>query len=70
MKSQELEGTTICESEERMKRKLGSIIALLSLPAAAALGGTSSRYHIIKKIKGPGTGGWDYVTVDQLARRV
>ena len=29
-----------------------------------------SRYHIIKNIKGPGTGGWDYVTVDQLARRV
>jgi DNA-binding beta-propeller fold protein YncE len=53
-----------------MKRKLASIVALLSVAAAAALGGTSSGYHIIKKIKGPGTGGWDYVTVDQLARRV
>jgi YVTN family beta-propeller protein len=29
-----------------------------------------SGYHIIKKVTVPGAGGWDYVTVDDIGRRV
>jgi DNA-binding beta-propeller fold protein YncE len=53
-----------------MKRKVALITVVLSLAAAAALGAGSSGYHITKKVPIPRTGGWDYVTVDESARRV
>jgi DNA-binding beta-propeller fold protein YncE len=53
-----------------MKHKLALFTVTLGLVAAAALAGPQSGYHIIKRVPVPGTGGWDYVTVDDAARRV
>lgn len=53
-----------------MKRNFALFTATLGLVAAAALAAPPSGYHIIKKVTVPGTGGWDYVTVDEAARRV
>jgi YVTN family beta-propeller protein len=53
-----------------MKRNFALFIATLGLVAAAALAAPPSGYHIIKRVAVPGTGGWDYVTVDEAARRV
>jgi len=41
---------------------------LLSLLAASAQ--TAGGYHVIKKIPIPGEGSWDYLTVDESARRL
>ena len=51
-----------------MNRKLRLMILILgcTLPAAAASGG----YSIVKKIPIPGQGSWDYLTVDEAARRL
>ena len=38
--------------------------------AAAPQAAGPSGYHLIKKIKLGGTGGWDYLTVDQATHRV
>jgi len=46
------------------------LAAILGLVAIAALAAPQSGYHIIKKVPVPGTGGWDYVTVDGGGRRV
>jgi DNA-binding beta-propeller fold protein YncE len=44
--------------------------ALFMLTVAAYPAVSSENYHIIKKIRVPGTGSWDYVTVDEGARRL
>jgi YVTN family beta-propeller protein len=46
------------------------LAGFLSLVTMAALAAPPSGYHIIKKVPIPGAGGWDYVTVDDAARRV
>src|SRR5258708_24722208 len=53
-----------------MKRNLALLAAILGLVATAALATPQSGYHVIKKVSVPGTGGWDYVTVDEVGRRV
>ena len=53
-----------------MKRNLAFLAAILGLAATATLAAPQSGYHIIKKVQVPGTGGWDYVTVDEAGRRV
>ena len=53
-----------------MKRNLTLLAAFLGLIATAAQAASPSGYHIIKKVPIPGVGGWDYVTVDDAARRV
>jgi YVTN family beta-propeller protein len=55
---------------EKMKRYFATLAAILGLVAVAALAAPPTGYHIIKKVTVPGTGGWDYVTVDEAARRV
>lgn len=52
-----------------MKHKSGILTVVLTLAALSAFG-ASSGYHLLKKVTVPGTGGWDYVTVDADARRV
>ncbi len=52
-----------------MKHKSTILTAALALAALSALG-ASSGYHLLKKVTVPGAGGWDYVTVDEAARRV
>lgn len=53
-----------------MKHNFALFTATLGLVAASALAVPPSGYHIIKKVPIPGAGGWDYVTVDDAARRV
>jgi YVTN family beta-propeller protein len=53
-----------------MKRNFAIFAVLLSVVAATVMGAPSSGYHIIKKVTIPGAPGWDYVTVDDAARRV
>lgn len=53
-----------------MKRNFLLLGATLSLIATVVLAAPPSGYHIIKKVVVPGAGGWDYVTVDDAARRV
>ena len=53
-----------------MKRNFIMLAGFLSLAVAASLAAPPSGYHIIKKVPIPGAGGWDYVTVDDAARRV
>jgi YVTN family beta-propeller protein len=55
---------------EKMKRNLAMLAAVLVLTAIAASAAPSSGYHVIKKVAVPGTGSWDYVTVDDANRRV
>lgn len=51
-----------------MTTRCALVILLLGVAAIAApsLGG----YHLLKKIPVPGDGGWDYLTVDEAARRL
>jgi YVTN family beta-propeller protein len=53
-----------------MKRNFALLAAILGVVTTAALAAPQSGYHIVKKVKVPGTGGWDYVTVDEAGRRV
>jgi YVTN family beta-propeller protein len=53
-----------------MKTKFALITAALGLAAMLVSAAPPSGYHVIKKVVVPGTGGWDYVTVDADARRV
>jgi len=53
-----------------MKRNFTMYTAILGLLAITTLAATPSAYHVIKKVTVPGTGGWDYVTVDEVGRRV
>jgi YVTN family beta-propeller protein len=55
---------------EKMKRNFALCTAILGLFALTALAAPPSGYHVIKKVTVPGTGGWDYVTVDEAGRRV
>jgi YVTN family beta-propeller protein len=48
-----------------MKKFLGLLICSIPLLTFAAVD-----YQTLKKVPVPGTGGWDYVTVDSTARRV
>jgi YVTN family beta-propeller protein len=48
-------------------KALLALVLFLSLFTAAA---QTSGYHIIKKIPIPGEGGWDYLTIDESARRL
>jgi len=60
----------IIGEKEKMKRYFTLLTAFLGLVATVALAAPPSGYHIIKKVPIPGAGGWDYVTVDDAARRV
>jgi YVTN family beta-propeller protein len=55
---------------EKMRRTFAVFTVILGLAAMATLAAPPSGYHIIKKVPVPGTGGWDYVTVDEPGRRV
>ena len=46
------------------------IVFALSLSLFAASAQTAGGFHVIKKIPVPGDGGWDYLTVDESARRL
>jgi YVTN family beta-propeller protein len=46
------------------------VVVALSLSLFAASAQTTSGYHITKKIPVAGQGGWDYLTVDESARRL
>ncbi len=50
-----------------MKRGKVILAAVLGL---ATLGANSVGYHFFKKVALPGAGGWDYLTVDEAARRL
>jgi YVTN family beta-propeller protein len=52
-----------------MKRILASLFALAAF-APAVVVAQKPGYHVIKKVSIPGTGGWDYVYVDEVNRRV
>ena len=49
-------------------KKLPATILLLGL--IASLASSRDNYHLVKKIPVPGTGSWDYLTVDESARRL
>jgi DNA-binding beta-propeller fold protein YncE len=51
-------------------KTLPLLIFTLSLSLLAASAQTSGGYHVIKKIPIPGEGSWDYLTVDESARRL
>jgi DNA-binding beta-propeller fold protein YncE len=55
------------EGAATMKRAKIILAALLGL---ATLGVGSTGYHVFKKVALPGAGGWDYLTVDEAARRL
>jgi YVTN family beta-propeller protein len=46
------------------------LIFALSLSLLAASAQTAGGYHVLKKIAIPGEGSWDYLTVDESARRL
>lgn len=52
-----------------MNSRFVSVGALLGLFALTALG-AAVNYSLAKKVAVPGTGGWDYVSVDEANRRV
>ena len=51
-------------------KTLPLLIFTLSLSLLAASAQTAGGYHVIKKIPIPGEGSWDYLTVDESARRL
>lgn len=51
-----------------MKRML--MMALVSATLLASLAGAATNYELLKKVAVAGAGGWDYVIVDEAARRV
>lgn len=55
---------------EKMRRNFAVLAAILGLVSAATSAAPQSGYHLIKKVPVSGAGGWDYVTVDESARRV
>lgn len=52
---------------EALLKKLATVL-LLAVMAHPAF--SSDDYHLVKKIAIPGTGSWDYLTVDEAARRL
>src|SRR5579863_2631270 len=57
-----------CDGGKR-KMQRGKII-LAAVLALASLAANSTGYHVFKKVALPGAGGWDYLTVDESARRL
>src|SRR4029077_4327419 len=55
-------------SSFKLNPSLLSFLVLLTLLSPSALG--AGNYRIIKKIPIPGQGGWDYLIVDESARRL
>ena len=51
-----------------MKRLL--MMSLVSATLFASLAGATTKYELLKKVAVAGAGGWDYVIVDEAARRV
>lgn len=49
-------------------KRLASALLLVALGTCSAL--ASENYHIIKKIPVPGSGSWDYLTIDEGNRRL
>ena len=49
-------------------KKLAAMVLLLGVMAHPAF--SADDYHLLKKIPIPGTGSWDYLTVDESARRL
>lgn len=47
-----------------------TLTTLLLIALATGARGAGPGYHLVKTIPVPGNGGWDYVTVDDAARRV
>jgi DNA-binding beta-propeller fold protein YncE len=45
-------------------------IILAAVLGLASLGANATGYHVFRKIALPGAGGWDYLTVDEAARRL
>jgi DNA-binding beta-propeller fold protein YncE len=63
----EIPGTVFSPQEGLLKTL---IVFALSLSLFAASAQTAGGFHVIKKIPVPGDGGWDYLTVDESARRL
>jgi YVTN family beta-propeller protein len=53
-----------------MKHKFALLVLFASFFMTSALAASPSGYRLLKKVSVPGSGGWDYVTVDESARRV
>src|SRR5258707_10334728 len=51
-----------------MKRFL--MMSLVSATLLASLAGAATNYELLKKVAVAGAGGWDYVIIDEAARRV
>jgi DNA-binding beta-propeller fold protein YncE len=51
-----------------MKRLL--MLSLVSATLLASLAGAATNYELLKKVAVAGAGGWDYVIIDEAARRV
>lgn len=51
-----------------MKKRIG--VLLLALAVVPFLVAAATNYQLVKKVAVPGTGGWDYVVVDDAGRRV
>jgi YVTN family beta-propeller protein len=51
-------------------RRIAVCLAVVVVFAGAALAAPSGEYAVIKKISIPGTGSWDYLAVDEGARRL
>jgi hypothetical protein len=45
-------------------------LVVLSLPLVVASASSENGYQVTKKIGIPGQGGWDYLTIDEAARRL
>jgi YVTN family beta-propeller protein len=52
-----------------MKSKWITVSTVLALACASAFAATVN-YQLLKKVPVPGAGGWDYLTVDDTARRI
>jgi YVTN family beta-propeller protein len=50
------------------KRTIWSLLVCTALFASAAFAAVN--YQLLKKVAVPGTGGWDYITVDDAGRRI
>jgi hypothetical protein len=49
-------------------RNLAAVLLMLALLVPPTF--SSDDYHVVKKIPLPGAGSWDYLTVDEGARRL
>jgi DNA-binding beta-propeller fold protein YncE len=50
--------------------RIVNLFCLSVLAAATAVAADSAGYRLLKTVPVPGDGGWDYVTVDEMGRRV